>query len=186
MGRATRAVSRLEGEALHEYALRALARRSHTLSELHAKLVRRSVSDEDVEKVIARLRAHGFLDDRRVAESHSEYRRDHALLGRRRVLSELRRRGIDESLAERAVAEAYGESDESEMARKFLRRKLVGLGRSSAIPVQAPKEILRLYRALVRAGFRPSAVDSALRAVSANEELLDQLSEATAAADPFE
>lgn len=184
MGRTAKAVSRLAGEALHEYALRALARRSHTLSELRAKLSRRCASVKDVDKVIARLRDNGYLDDGRIAESHSEFRRDHTLLGQRRVLFELRRRGIDESLAERAVAEVYGEADESELARRFLRRRLGA--RSTSIPIKAPKEILRLYRALVRAGFRPSAVDSALRAVSANDELLDQLSEATAAADPFE
>lgn len=184
MARAKRAVRRLAGEALYEYALRALARRSHTLSELRAKLARRCNSDEDVEEAITRLRSHGYLDDGRVAESHSAFRRDNALVGQKRVLIELRRRGIDESLAQRVVAEAYAKSDESELALKFLRRKLGAS--SSRTPVRAPKEILRLYRALVRAGFRPSAVDSALRAVSSNDGLLDQLSEATAGADPFE
>ncbi len=184
MARAPKAGSRLAGEALYEYALRALARRSHTSDELQAKLHRRCASEEDVEGILSRLRSHGYLDDERVAESHSAFRRDVALVGQKRVLVELRRRGVAASLAERAVAEAYGESDESEIALEFLRRKLGSRFRQTRI--QAPKEILRLYRALVRAGFRPSAIDSALRAVSSNDGLLDQLYEATAAADPFE
>ena len=184
MARAKRVASRLAGEALYEYALRALARRSHTLVELQAKLVRRCASEEDVEEVVSRLRGHGYLDDERVAKSHSTFRRDYALVGRKRVLSELRRRGIEDSLAERAAKEAYGEADETELARQFLQRKLGS--RFQATRINAPKEILRLYRALVRAGFESSAIDSALHAVSSNDELLDQLSEASATGDPFD
>ena len=184
MDRSASAPARLAKEDLYDYALRILARRSHTPAELRFKLARRCASSNDVETVVASLRSHGYLDDGLVAESHSESRRNHALLGSKRVLAELRRRGVDESLAERTVAEVYGDADESELARQFLRRKL---GTQSLRPsIRAPKEILRLYRALVRAGFGPSAIDAALRTVSSNDRLLDQLAEATAAADPFD
>lgn len=179
---ARRAVSKLSAHALYEYALRALGRRSHTLAELEAKLTRRSSSEREVSGVLSRLRDQGYLDDERVAEAHSVLRRDHALVGQKRVLAELRRRGVEESLAERAVADAYEELDESELARQFLRRKFGHL--AQAFPTGDRKIVIRLYRALVRAGFEHSAVFDALRDVSSNDELLDQLAEATAGGYP--
>lgn len=181
MGRGRKPPTKLSIESLYDYALRALGRRSITLAELRAKLVRRCASEDDVDEVVSRLRSYGYLDDKQVAESHSSFRRDHALVGRKRVLIELRRRGVDESLAERAVADTYEDFDESEVAREFLRRKL-GM-RYQRASIDAPKEILRLYRALVRAGFGASAISDALREVSSNDELLDRLAEAMATGD---
>ena len=175
---ARRAVTKLSAQSLYEYALRALARRSHTLAELEAKLARRSDSEEDVSEILSRLRQHGYLDDERVAEAHSALRRDQALVGQKRVLAELRRRGVEESLAEKAVTDAYRELDESDLARQFLRRRFGSLAQGP--PVDDRKVVLRLYRALLRAGFEHSAVLDALHDVSSNDELLDQLAEATA------
>lgn len=181
---ARRPITKLPAHALYEYALRALARRSHTFAELEAKLSRRCNAEEVVNEVLSRLRGHGYLDDERVAEAHSALRRDHALLGQKRVLAELRRRGVKESLAEKAVANAYQELDESELARQFLRRKFGFLDQGAPAPVNDRKTLLRLYRALLRAGFDVPAVVDALRDVSSNDELLDQLAEATASAIP--
>ena len=182
MGGSGRVGRRLEGEKLYEFALRALGRRSHTESEIRTKLERKCRSPGEVEGILDRLRGHGYLDDVRVAESYAIFRRDDALLGRRRVLEELRRRGVADSLARSAVDDAYRVSDEADLAAAFVRKKLGE--RSETQPLEAPKQILRLYRALVRAGHSADAIDSALRAVARNDELLDQLAEATASADP--
>ncbi len=166
---------KIAGEALYEYALRALGRRAHTLAELEAKLRRRSVAEEDVEFVVGRLREHGYLDDTRVAEVHSSVRRGFHLLGRKRVLDELERRGVDEATAEGAVSEAYEDCDESELAKAFLRRKLGASPEGGA--VRDPKRLARLYRSLARAGFDPSAARDALRDISGNAEALEALEE---------
>ncbi len=169
----------MAAEALYEYALRALSRRSHTSAELEAKLSRRCAHDEDVAGVMERLCGHGYLDDERLAESYSVFRRDYALLGHKRVLGELRRRGVEGASAERAVADAYEESDESELARKYLRRKLgTRLGDTR---IDDRRQLARLYRALVRAGFEPPAILEAFRDVSADSELLESLAEASVA-----
>ena len=182
MRMARRAVTNLFRRSLYQYALRALARRSHTLAELEAKLARRCASHEEVSRVLSRLREHGYLDDERVAAAHSALRRDQSLVGQKRVLDELRRRGVKEALAERAVADAYRELDESELARRFLRRKFGSL--AAGPPIDDRKVVLRLYRALVRAGFDHPAVYDAIREVSSNDELLDRLAEAAAAGGP--
>lgn len=166
---------KLKAEALYEYALRALACRSHTLAEMEAKIRRRCADQDDVEVVIQRLRSHGYVNDIRVAEAHSAMRRDSGLLGRRRVLGELKRRGVDEATAEAAITEAYEDRDESALARAFLRRKVGSLRDGSRI--QDPKHLARLFRALARAGFDYPAISDALRDVSDDTEFLEALSE---------
>lgn len=177
-----RAARKLPAQSLYEQALRLLARRSHTAAELEAKLAKKSRSEEDVSAVLARLRGHGYLDDARVAADHAILRRDGPLLGRRRVLAELRRRGVSEAVAEWAVERVYGEVDESQLARRFLRKKLGSTPAGAAAPDR--KAALRLYRALTRAGFGPASILDALHSVSADEELLDQLAEADAVGEP--
>lgn len=169
----SRVPRKLSAEPLYEYALRALARRSHTKAELEAKLAIRCADERDVSAVMERLAAHGYLDDERVAESHATFRREYALLGRNRVLQELRRRGVSEGTAEDSVAEAYRESDETELAREFLRRKLGSRFESNRISDR--KELGRLFRALARAGFGGSAITAALAHVTGDSEWLEGL-----------
>lgn len=172
----SRTSSELTPENLYEYALRALGRRPHTSAELRAKLARRSAEEGAVEAVISRLRDNGYVDDELVAESHSEFRRDYALVGHKRVLDELRRRGVEASTAERVVEEVYEEADEAELARDFLRRKL---GQDLAgVKINARRELNRLYGALARAGFESHVIADVLREVSEDDELLDALANA--------
>ena len=180
VGRSRGAPSQLDAAALYQHALRALSRRPHAFAELEAKLLRRCARPSDVSAVCRRLVRSGFLNDRHVAESHAALRRDQALLGPSRVVAELRRRGIDEPLAEQAVAKAYRETDEGQLARLFLRKRISQ--RPGGRRVDRPKEIMRLYRALARAGFEPSTISDALREVSSNDEVLDRLSEEATAA----
>lgn len=170
---ASRSASKLAPDNLYELALRALGRRPHTSAELRAKLARRSADEGAVEAVISRLRENGYLDDELVAESHSEFRRDYALVGQKRVLDELRRRGVETSTAERVVEEVYDEADETELARDFLRRKL---GQDlTGFKISGRRELNRLYGALARAGFESHVIADVLREVSEDDELLDAL-----------
>ena len=176
MGRVKVPPGRLAADALHEYALRALARRSHTVHEIEAKIRRRSASEADVAAVLQRLGSLGLLDDERVAETHSAVRREVGVVAPRRVLDELKRRGVQETTARDAVEDAFQGHEESELAIAHLRRKLgAQLGEGS---VEDPRELARLYRALARAGFRPSAIAEALRSVAADSEWADALAEA--------
>lgn len=169
----TRVPRKLSAEPLYDYALRALGRRSHTKAELETKLAGRCADERDVPAVLDRLVARGYLNDERVAESHATLRRDHALLGRKRVLQELRKRGVSESTAEGSVAEAYRESSEAELAREFLRRKLGS--RFETDRISDRKELGRLFRALARAGFGAAAISKALGQVSEDSEWLEGL-----------
>ena len=174
---ASRARKKLGPEALYDYAVGALGRRALTVRELRAKLMQRAAEEAHVDETLHRLREIGYLDDRRTAESHAYAKRELEGLGARRVLSELRRRGVDAGMAERTVEEAYREVDELELIRQYLDRKL---GRRLEGKLEDPREVQRLTQRLMRAGFSVGRIREALGKVAADPAWLDGLEE------PFE
>jgi regulatory protein len=165
-----RDAKKLGPEALYEYALGALGRRSLTESELRRKLYLRAAEPAHIDEALTRIRSLGYLDDAQVAESHTNFRKEYDALGSRRVFSELRRRGVDPETARNAVATAYDEVDESEQIRRYLERKLA---RRLEKPIDDPKEIARLTRTLIRAGFSSGKIVEALQKVAADPGWLD-------------
>jgi regulatory protein len=163
---------KLAPEALYEFAVRALGRRSLTERELRLKLERRALEPAHATEAIERVRGLGYLNDARAAESHAVSRREFDGLGRRRVLQELRRRGVAASTAERAVGEAYAETDEIEQIRQYLERKA---GRRLDERLDDPREVVRLSQRLLRAGFSAGNVATALRRAAADPAWLDGL-----------
>ena len=158
-------------EALYEYAVKALGRRSLTAVELRSRLRRRAAREGDVEEVVGRLADVGYLDDANLAESYSRFRREYEALGPKRVLRELERRGVEPGVAEGAVENAYQDVDEAQLIGAHLRRKL---GRDyEQRPISDLKHIARLYRGLIRAGFPSDKIVDALREVSSDSVWLE-------------
>ena len=168
---ASRGPTLLAAEALYEYAVRALARRSLTAVELRTRLGRRAARAEDVQEVVGRLVEVGYLDDANLAESYSRFRREYEALGRKRVRRELERRGVEPGVAEGAVGEAYRDADEAQLIRVHLRRKLGERYRERSIT--DPKHMARLYRGLIRAGFASDKIVEALQEIASESEWLE-------------
>ncbi len=160
----------LEGEALLEYALRALSARDHTVGELREKLCRRAASAEEAEAVMGRLRRQGYLDDRRLAEGYAAARLENEGVGKIRVLHELRRRRVAPATAERAVEQVYRDADEGRLIEEFLRRKYRKTPLETLL--SEPKGVAAAYRRLRGAGFRAASVLSVLRRLTRDPELL--------------
>ncbi len=160
----------LEGQALLDYALRALSARAHSVGELREKLHRRAARAEEAEAVIRRLREQGYLDDRRLAEGYAVLRLENEGLGKIRVLYELRRRRVAPAVAERAVDEAYRHVDESELILQFLRRKYRKTPLETVL--SEPKGVAAAYRRLRAAGFGAASVLGVLRRLVRDPELL--------------
>jgi regulatory protein len=166
---------RLASEALYDYALRALGRRALTERELRMRLERRAASATDIGPTIERLRSVGYLDDAKTAESHVEYRKEFEGLGQRRVYDELRRRGVDAELARGKVDEAYRGTDELELIREYLRRRM---GRRLEQGLTDPAEAAKVVRRLQRAGFSSATIWKALDALSGGADWLEGLADA--------
>lgn len=167
----------LQGQALLEYALRALGRRAHSLGELREKLRRRAAGEEEVDAVIRRLREMALLDDRKLAESYAAARLENEAVGRIRVVHELRRRRVAPQLAERAVARVYQGTDESRLIEDFLRRKYRKTPLEEVLA--EPKGVASVYRRLRSAGFTPAAIVAVLRRLARDPDLIEPLQAAS-------
>lgn len=161
-----------EGE-LYEYAVGALARRMRSIAELK-RLLRQRVDAETeigktlVELVIRRLKDQGYLNDAKYAATYSSLRRDNQKFGRRRVVTELKAKGVHGELIDKAVETAFADTNEEKQARDYLRRKRLEKPANQ-------KQAARIFRQLVRAGFSSKTVFAILKKWDIEEEMLTAL-----------
>lgn len=161
----------LDAGALWEYALKALAGRAHSIGELREKLRRRAERGGDIDGVLARLKEHGYLDDRRYAEGYAAARLANDRLGRTRVVQDLRQRRVAPALAERTVQKVYQDVDEEALIEEWIRKKYRLAQREGLF--HEDKDLAAAYRRLVRAGFRTGGILKVLKRFARNPELLD-------------
>src|SRR5690349_24970526 len=115
-------------DVLYEYAVGALARRMRSVAELKRLLRPRVEADTEygktlVELVIRRLKDQGYLNDAKYAVAFSSLRRDNEKFGRRRVLTDLKIKGVHGDVIDTAVSAAFDEVSDEKQARAFLQRK---------------------------------------------------------------
>ena len=140
-------------------ALHLLGRRELSVKQLRERLLDRDHSREDVDRAIELLAENRAVDDARVASAYARTAIKIKGRGRLRVQRELHEMGIDKDVASQALAEAFGDTDERSMIAKALQKKLRGNKK-----IATPAEYARVYQFLMRQGFSPGAVASALRA----------------------
>ena len=162
----------IEGE-LYEYAVGALGRRMRSVAELKRLLRRRVEADTEigqtlVELVIRRLKDQGYLSDAKYAAAYSAFRRDNENFGRRRVITDLKIKGVHGDVLENAVDSVYGEVNEEKQARDYLRRKRL-------VKPKDKKETARIFRQLMRAGFGMKTIFGILKKWNVEEEVLGEL-----------
>jgi regulatory protein len=165
---------KLETEAeLYEYAVGALGRRMRSVAELKRLLRRRVEGDTEigqmlVELVIRRLKDQGYLSDAKYAAAYSEFRRDNEKFGRRRVITDLKIKGVHGDVLEKAVDSVYGEVNDEKQAREYLRRKRLAKPKDK-------KQTARIFRQLMRAGFGTKTIFGILKKWDVEEEVLGEL-----------
>lgn len=108
--------------ATYAYAVRLLARRDHSVSELRRKLLERGYLQHVVEGVLARLEASKSLNDQRYTENVVAYRARRGQ-GPARIRNELRRSGVDQEAIEAAVKTDVDAPNFVALAREARRRK---------------------------------------------------------------
>jgi regulatory protein len=141
-------------EGAHRAALRALARRAHARFDLRRRLLQKQHPPTAVDGALARLAAHGLLDDARFAQ---DYARAKAARGRgpARLVRDLLAQGVERLVAEdavRASLAADGVDPEAVLQAVAAKRarQLEGL--------PAPVRKRRLVAFLARRGFQGAEV----------------------------
>lgn len=109
--------------AARDICLRLLTGRSRSRAELAEALREKGIPAEVAEAVLDRYTEVGLLDDVAYADAAVRSGHAHRGLGRRALRAELRRKGVDEDVAQQAIA-AVGPEDEERRARELVRRKL--------------------------------------------------------------
>jgi regulatory protein len=158
--------------SLYEYAIGALGRRMRTVAELK-RLLRQKVEKSElgdllVETVIARLKEQRYLNDTAYATTYSSLRKENDRFGRRRVISDLKQRGVHDDIIDKTVDAAYADTNEEQLARAFVARKRLKKPASQ-------KEAARIFRTMVRAGFGTRTIITILKKWDVEEEVLTAL-----------
>ena len=159
-------------QMLYEYAIGALGRQMRTVAELK-RLMRNKVREQPhaellVDVVIARLKEQKYLNDTSYAESYSRYRKENEKFGRRRVMQDLKAKGVHSDIIEKTVGAAYSGVNEEQLARQYLKRKRL----------QKPadqKQAAKVFRNLMRAGFSTQTIFRILKQWNVDDETLSAL-----------
>jgi regulatory protein len=106
-----------------EAALRLLAHRDRSEAELAERLGRRGHDEKEIRAALERCRELGYLDDLRFARMRA---RSLVRSGRavgRRLLQDLKQKGVEAQTAARVLDELDEETDEDELLENLLQRR---------------------------------------------------------------
>jgi regulatory protein len=143
----------------HNVSMRALARRGLSSSEMTDLLRARDLEAADIAFEVTRLEQVGLLDDRELAATLVMQLRERKGLGRSAVTSELRRRKLDPSAIEEALADSYDTEGDDELTRA----RAIALKRAPQLrSLDAETARRRLGAFLLRKGYSGSVVASAV------------------------
>jgi regulatory protein len=160
----------LDVAGLLEFAVRSLSSKMKSERELRRKLVERAELGEAgvvaVEAVMLKLKELGYLSDERFAADYTRLRKENEKFGRRRVQQGLMQKGIAQELTSSTLAAAYDEVDEVALAKEYVARKRMK-------KPEGEKEVARVMRRLVGAGFSTRTVWKVLRGWGAEVDEVD-------------
>jgi regulatory protein len=139
-------------------ALRFLAHRSRTVSEVRGRLLSRGFSAQETEAALEYLREFRYLDDAEYCREYIRYGRSKGR-GPHRLQSGLEEKGVDAALARKILEENFDRQAEREAALREAKKALLRarpLGSPSTATGMTrldPKTIARIARRLAALGY---------------------------------
>jgi len=116
-------VAGLDDQEIEQAALRYLARRDRTESQVTSFLRRRGVSAARIAGLRGRLRRLGYLNDDVFARRWAESRIARKPMGRLRLEAELLAQGLDRPVVLNTLGAVYGGRSERDLARDLLQTR---------------------------------------------------------------
>jgi regulatory protein len=138
-------------------ALRFLKIRPRSIGELKEKLEGKGFSSEDIKAAIGDLTASGLLDDRAFTKSWINYRLARPF-GFRRIIQELKSKGVDAQIIEQAIEEIDPQYSPEATALDLAQRRWQRLPN-----IDAQKKKKRVLDFLLRRGFDVDIVMKVLK-----------------------
>jgi regulatory protein len=148
-----------------ESAIRYLARRDHSASEIRRKLIQKGFSQQIAESTIESLLEKGYLNDRRYAERWASAAVEGGRCYGPRLRAELRQRGVDPETVSEVIAELTGDRDESQDLRILVKRRYPEFN-----PLTADeRDKRRIFNFLQRRGFSSGLIFAVFRGIPFEE-----------------
>lgn len=143
-------------------AMRLLKARPRTELEIRRRSLKQGITERISAWVIDDLKSEGHINDRLFAALWIKEKVGRSTCGKRRIMNELKSKGIDQAVIEEQLALNYDDSQEAEIAHRLAEKRLARLeSRPNRASVQ------RVYNLLLRRGFDTDlarvAVEAALR-----------------------
>ena len=145
-------------------AMRLLAVRSRSRTEIARALARKGYQPEVIEGTVEQLLNLGLIDDELYAQDLARSLAGRKRTGRKAIIYKLRQNGVDAELAERVVQDTLEGVDETERARAALAPKLP---KWADLPPVKLKQ--KAWQFLARLGFEGDTIAAALRAALADD-----------------
>lgn len=140
------------------YALWMLGRQAYTASRLYDRLVKRGYSTGEARDAVDYLIEIEYLNDATFATNYVR-KRSLAGHGPRKLRWELKNRGVDASLVEKAIVSVPLQT-QLEQAEALAKRRLRGQD------IDDPKTISKLYRYLLQRGYDYNLVQDVVQKVT--------------------
>ena len=146
-----------------QYALKLLSYRGRSEKELKERLMKKGISEALVSSTVDHLRKLGYLDDVSLAEALKREAVARKFLSRTGAKKYLLNRGIPRDIVQRVFLQE--EETDSENAKKYIRKKI-------RMFENYPRETARrrLYNQLLRRGYSPETIYTALKDKTINRE----------------
>lgn len=135
-----------------------LIKRPYSRAEIIKKLRQKRLEGREIADVIADLEEKGYINDLDFALRWSHSRVPGKCLGRIRLESELRQKGIAPEIISQVQDEVYEKYSEYELAGELLGRKFPGVDFNN----EDPKEKKRAFGLLQRHGFSGEIIQSVI------------------------
>ena len=142
-----------------EYAFFLLKFRLRSEKELYERLIKKKFSEEVSRKVVSFLKEKQFLDDSAFTKAWVSFRLKQPF-GFKRIVNELRQKGINKLIIENRIEKAKKGYSETEIVKDLAIAKLAKF--KNIDPVKARN---RTFAYLVRRGFSPETVMDILNTI---------------------
>lgn len=130
-------------------AVRLLAAKPRSVSELRQRLLEKLWTDEEiVESVIEKLKGYKYLDDEQFAQDMALSKLRQKPQGKRRLQQTMSQKKLERETVERAVANAFDQIPESDLLDEAIAKRV----RLKGVP-QTREDTKKFYDYLLRRGF---------------------------------
>lgn len=159
--RLTALARRDQAEKAREVAYGYLAHKPRTRGEVRRRLRRADVTESVIDDVLVQLDEQGYLDDAVYAEEYARQRCERGY-GPYRVRSDLKQRGVDADLIERAVEETFEPDEVRRTVRKLAEKRWNRLSRED----DERRRRKKVNDYLARRGFPYEVISEIVRALT--------------------